>query len=94
MTAIAHDIEIVDYASHDDTFAVAQRLAGRYLSTRARRVPERTDRKDFDDTFTDTLYASTAAYSSRGTCDVRNANDGIYSDGGAQYLGGAEGLGW
>ncbi|TML08513.1 MAG: intradiol ring-cleavage dioxygenase [Actinobacteria bacterium] len=38
----------------------------------------------FDDTFTDTLYASTAPYSSRGARNVRNANDSIYSGGGAQ----------
>ena len=38
----------------------------------------------FDDTFTDTVYASTAPYSSRGSRNVRNANDSIYSGGGAQ----------
>jgi len=38
----------------------------------------------FDDTFTDTVYASTAPYSARGARNVRNANDSIYSGGGAQ----------
>ena len=38
----------------------------------------------FDDTFTDAVYASTAPYSSRGARNVRNANDSIYSGGGAQ----------
>ena len=45
-TALADSwtLTIVDYASDDDTFAVAQRLAGRYVSTRARRIPERLER--------------------------------------------------
>ncbi len=37
----------------------------------------------FDDTFTDTVYAKSAPYSSRGARDVRNANDNIFSGGGA-----------
>ena len=38
----------------------------------------------FDDSFTDTLFASTSPYSSRGTRNTRNANDSIYAGGGAQ----------
>jgi hypothetical protein len=38
-------LTIVDYASQDDTFDVAQRLVSRYVSTQALRVPERMDRK-------------------------------------------------
>jgi protocatechuate 3,4-dioxygenase beta subunit len=38
-------LTIVDYASHDDTLAVAQRLVGRFVSTQALRLPERMDRK-------------------------------------------------
>jgi protocatechuate 3,4-dioxygenase beta subunit len=38
----------------------------------------------FDDTFTDTVYASNKPYSTRSTRTVRNANDSIYSGGGAQ----------
>jgi len=38
-------LTIVDYASHDDTFAVAQQLVGRFISTRAVQLPERMDRK-------------------------------------------------
>ena len=38
----------------------------------------------FDDAFTDTVYAATAPYSSRSARGTRNANDSIYSGGGAQ----------
>ncbi len=38
----------------------------------------------FDDTFTDTVYAANAPYSSRSARGTRNANDNIFSGGGAQ----------
>jgi len=37
----------------------------------------------FDDTTTDTVFAATEPYSSRGQRDTRNSNDGIYAGGGA-----------
>src|SRR5439155_22870170 len=37
----------------------------------------------FDDTFTDTVFASTVPYSSRSARDTRNSNDSIYRSGGA-----------
>ena len=40
----------------------------------------------FDDTFTGTVYDSTAPYSSRAARDTRNANDGIYSGGGSASI--------
>jgi hypothetical protein len=36
------------------------------------------------DSFTDTVFASTRPYSSRRARDVRNAQDNIFSGGGAQ----------
>ena len=40
----------------------------------------------FDDAFTDTVFRSTAPYSSRGTRDTRNANDGIFRGGGTSTV--------
>ena len=40
----------------------------------------------FDDTFTDTVFAGTVPYSSRGNRDTRNARDSIYSNGGSQSV--------
>ena len=40
----------------------------------------------FDDAFTDTVYATTAPYSSRSERDVRNDGDGIYGQGGSSTV--------
>jgi protocatechuate 3,4-dioxygenase beta subunit len=39
----------------------------------------------FDDAFTDSVYTR-SPYAERGTRDTRNANDGIYANGGAASL--------